>query len=543
MNSVESTENKTVIVGFDGLDWRYLDRFSDDLEHFTELQYRGVSTDLVSTHPPWTGSAWPSMYTGVPPDHHGVFDFFDYENRYPDTAIVVSRADVKAPALWEYLTEREIASFVLNLPVTHPVDSTTGVIVPGYIAPEDEPGHPEGIRQEISDGIGQPYTIYSEHETSSDLNRKVEGYVDVIDLRGAAAEYLIKSTDWQIGIVQFQKTDAVFHNSNNSDHFREVYVAADRALGRILDACPDGVNVIICSDHGIGPVDGYQIHVNQILEDHGYLTSSDTVDETWGSFKPTSDDGGENADGGNRIIDRVVAIADALQISPAAAHSIADRLGIAETLLQMMSSDVRDTLANGVSWEASQAFCRRQTEQGIRINLKGRDPAGVVEEHEYETVRTEIIDILSNLRTPDGKPAFEFVCRREEVYDGPYAEHACDILFLPNEMNHVISPKLFGGRFHPVDGHDHKKNGVFIAAGPDINESGVLDELSLIDIAPLALTLLDQPVPEQMVGAVPESLVPSRTVTRRQYDASVDHSSYEQDQDEAKARLSDLGYL
>ncbi len=39
------------------------------------IRKEGVETELESTFPPWTGSAWPSIYTGVDPAHHGVYSF------------------------------------------------------------------------------------------------------------------------------------------------------------------------------------------------------------------------------------------------------------------------------------------------------------------------------------------------------------------------------------------------------------------------------------------------------------------------------------
>lgn len=525
------------------MDWRYVERFSDDLEYLTSVISDGISTELVSTHPPWTGSAWPSMYTGVPPDYHGVFDFFDYTDCYPSAAETISRSDVKAPALWEYLTERDCRSIVLNLPVTHPAEAIDGVLVPGYLAPEDEPGHPHGIRDEISAAIGSQYSIYSEYETSSDTERKIDGYIDLIDQRAAAAEYLIETTEWDLSIVQFQKTDAVFHNSDAVNHFKRVYMAADRALGRIQAACSDDTNLIVCSDHGIGPVDGYQIHLNQILEDLGYLTSTDAVNSAVTTFKPVSETDSET----NRLvsggISRIADIASKTGVSPSNVHSIADRVGIADSLARIAPDGVRNAFQKGVSWEESKAFCRRQTEQGIRINLRGRDPAGVVPPDEYEDVREAIIRELSALRTPDGNPAFEFVCRREEVYDGPFASDACDILFRTKGMNHAISPKLYGVRFHPLECHDHKRNGIFIADGPDVNTEATIDSLSLTDVAPIAISLLGSPVPERMTGTVPDQLHARESISRARYDVSVEDSSYEQNQQDVRKRLADLGYL
>ena len=106
----------TVILGLDALSIEYVDQF--DLPNIESLQERGVSASLRSTFPPWTGSAWPSIYTGVEPSHHGVYSFFDFSDGYPDEADLISRNDVRAPALWDYLSQVGTSSVVLNVPVT-----------------------------------------------------------------------------------------------------------------------------------------------------------------------------------------------------------------------------------------------------------------------------------------------------------------------------------------------------------------------------------------------------------------------------------------
>nr|WP_240334512.1 hypothetical protein [Halorussus sp. MSC15.2] len=205
--------------------------------------------------------------------------------------------------------------------------------------------------------------------------------------------------------------------------------------------------------------------------------------------------------------------------------------------------------SEGVDWAESTAYCR-SIELGARVNLAGREPEGVVTPEEYEQVRDDLIRTLSDLRTPDGDPVFEWVKRREEVYDGPFAEYACDVLFMPADMNHVLSTNLIGQEFVPVNDHDHKRDGVFLAAGPafeDASAGSVPDRLSLTDVAPIAMAAAGLDVPARMTGEVPEDLL-SESVARADYgevpfgsddsrgDGPADDGSVEE-------RLSDLGYI
>ncbi|SFB92993.1 Type I phosphodiesterase / nucleotide pyrophosphatase [Halobiforma haloterrestris] len=564
---------KTVVIGLDALDFRYVDRFADATPNLQRLRERGLEARLESTHPPWTGSAWPSMYTGTDPSHHGVYGFFAYDG-YPDEAQLVSRTDVRKPALWEYLSHSRDGgrSVVMNVPVTHPAEPIEGALVPGYLAVEDEPGHPEGIRDELSAAIGEEYTIYSRAEVSDDKDAKFEGYLDLIERRRRAAVELVEREEWELAVLQVQKTDAVFHNFERDEAFRRIYAAADRLVGDVLEAVDDdAVNVVVCSDHGIGPVTGYNVHVNEVLRDHGFVETTDETDRpTIGTEKASLvegngsggpgpsqgpgpvDDGAEPArngdNGSSPLLEGTVRagqrLASRVGVEPADVYAAAERVGLESTLLRLAPDAVKSAATESVDWRNSRAYCADGTRMGVRINVAGREPDGVVPQSAYESTREEIIEILSALETPNGEPVFEYVCRREDLYDGPYVDRAPDVCFLPTDMNHLVSSTLYGRQFVSVDTYNHKRDGVFIGAGPAFSASGP-DRFSLTDVAPIAMALLDRPVPERMTGSVPPGVL-SADVRRSDYgDIPYGRATVEPtaDDGEVTERLEDLGYL
>ena len=540
---------KTVVLGFDALDFRYLDEFRDSLSNFDALRSEGIEAPLESTFPPWTGSAWPSMYTGVDPGHHGVYGFFHYGTNYPDEATLASRNDVKAPALWNYLSSRDRPSIVLNVPVTHPADPIEGVLIPGYLAAEDEATHPPELREELREALGEDYRIYSRAEMSDDPDEKRAGYLDLIRMRGDAAIHLLTEHDWDVAVIQVQKTDAAFHNFDDAETFRRIYGAADEMLGRIRETVDDA-NVIVCSDHGIGPVTGYNVYVNEILANRGFV---ETTDQASGSSlgREKAALTGQGSHGSDDDSDLLVAALSAVGsvlsrvgLSPGDVYGLAQRAGVAPLLMKVVPRGYVSSVSENVDWRRSKAYCRSNTELGVRINLEGREPNGVVSEEEYEAVRDEIIDVFSDLRTPDGEPAFEFVKRREEVYDGPYAEDACDVLFMPTDMNNAVATRLIGSEFVPIEKYDHQQYGAFIADGPAFDGSVELDELALTDVAPTIMAAAGLPVPAAMTGAVPDGLLRG-PVTREAYEdvAFGGGADDRSDEEEMEDRLESLGYL
>ena len=541
-------DQRTVVLGFDALAPEYLDAFEDDLPNFSRLRSEGVTAPLSSTHPPWTGSAWPSMYTGTDPSHHDAFAFFDYTNTYPDDANLCTRNDVAAPALWNYLTAIDEPSIVLNLPVTHPAEPLTGALVPGYLAPEDADGYPETIRDELSDALDEEYSIYSDGEMSSDPTEKLDGYVEVVELRERAAQYLLENWEWRIAIVQVQKTDAVFHNFDDTAAFRRVYRAADDLVGTVLETAGDA-NVVVCSDHGMGVTDGYKIFINEVLRQHGFVEAAETADRHGLSgmkeslVEPRESAAEPEHNRTRTVLSKAVSGLDTVGVTPGAVYASAERVGLGSFLKGILPTDVLAAAEKAPDWRRSKAYCRIIGELGVRINLEGRDPAGVVPESEYEAVRSELIDVLSALRTPDGKPAFEFVKRFEELYDGSDPGSGPDVVFEPRDMNHLVIPSLVGKQFLPVEEHNHKRDGVFIGAGPAFDGTAELTGLSLTDVAPVAMASAGLPVPERMTGTVPEGLL-TEPATRRAY-ADVDYGTSDDavDEGEVETRLEDLGYL
>ncbi|WP_455449376.1 alkaline phosphatase family protein [Natrinema thermotolerans] len=547
---------KTVVLGFDALDFRYLDRFESSLPNLRRLRDRGLEAPLASTHPPWTGSAWPSMYTGTDPSHHGVYGFFDYDG-YPDDGTLVSRSDVRRPALWNYVTSDGGRSVVLNVPITHPAESIDGALIPGYLAAEDEPGHPVGIRDELADAMGEEYTIYSRGELSDDPDEKFEGYLDLVENRRRAAVALLEREEWELAVIQVQKTDAVFHNFDDPDRHRAIYVAADRLAGDVLETVGDDVNVVLCSDHGMGPVTGYGIHVNEILREHGFVAATDEGEamsmkaekaSLIGAEEGPAGDAADGTGGTATVLERTLhagrRAASRVGIEPADVYAAAERVGLEEALLRVVPDGARSAASESIDWRASKAYCPDGMRMGVRINLEGREPDGVVPPAEYERVRDEIIELLSGLETPDGEPAFEFVRRREELFGGPYRENAPDVCFLPTDMNHTVSSGLYGRRFVPVETHNHKRDGVFVGAGPGFADA-TPERLSLPDVGPIVMGLLDRPIPAVMTGSVPEGLLVDEP-PRTEYgdvpygDSAADRST---DDERVTERLEDLGYL
>jgi predicted AlkP superfamily phosphohydrolase/phosphomutase len=152
------------------------------------------------------------------------------------------------------------------------------------------------------------------------------------------------------------------------------------------------------------------------------------------------------------------------------------------------------------------------------VNLAGRDPHGIVAPGAaYEAVRDQIIAELSELTDPaTGRRLVKKVWRREERFSGPYVERLPDLL-VEAEYPDLFRPRVGRSKTCPYEPVRHltmeemqrrritgchRSEGIFLAYGEGIRAGTALPAVEITDVAPTALYLLGEPVPDWMDGRV-----------------------------------------
>ncbi|WP_255171665.1 alkaline phosphatase family protein [Natrononativus amylolyticus] len=498
----------------------------------------GTHAPLESQIPPWTASAWPSMYTGKNPGKHGVFDFLAFDGYDWD---VVNATHVRERAVWELLSDHGLSSVVVNVPVTHPARPFDGALIPGMTAPEDPDCHPEGILEEVKDACGD-YRIYP--QSGPEPDQSIEGYERTIELRGAAFRYLLERFAPDFGFVQFQQTDSVFHERpGEKSAIEAVYRAVDRELRETIEAF-EPENVLVVSDHGIGPVEGYEFRVNEFLRDRGDVSAQSggegmpTWSRAWENDLLEGEDAGDHDPS---ALERTMNVAAKFGVTTQRVANTLDLVGLKEPIGRRVPNDMIRAGSEQVDFPNSRAYVRSKSELGIRLNLEGREPNGRVSAEEYEAVRAALIDELSAVETPDGEAMFEAVEPRETYFDGPELDRGPDILTVPAAFDNAIVGGLEGERFaDPVEPWNHKRTGVVCATGPAFDESVSLGSPTIFDVAPTICSLFDVPVDAEMDGTVLPAVEPGE---RAEYPAYEPEPITATDDEAVEDRLSDLGYL
>ena len=541
MTKSRAGEMNTLLVGLDAACLPVLEPLFDEglVPTLQEIFSSGASGPLESQIPPWTASAWPSLYTGMNPGKHGVFDFLTFDG-YEWS--VINGSHIRERTLWELLDHHGYSSVVVNTPVTHPCRPFDGALIPGYTAPENPACHPEGILDDVRAAIGD-YKIYPRDPTPDD-EAASDRYCELIRMRGDAFRYLVDRFDPDFGFIQFQQTDTVFHERpGDLDSVRDIYVEVDKQLEAILDAFQPR-NVLVVSDHGIGEYEGYDFRVNEYLRQRGFVKSINGGRgmPTWATVRDSKLMAGIESESVEPTLSaKLMQLVARAGLTSQRLGAFLRKLGLEEFVTSKISADVISAGTKQVDFERSLAYMRSRTELGIRINLEGREPAGTVSKAEYESVRKRLIELLSDATTPDGFPVFDEVAPREAYFDGPYDDDAVDIVLIPRNFDQFLSAMLSDDVFgEPTEPWNHKRHGVVAAIGNDIDTEAPLDGAHLFDIAPTVLATFGLEADERMDGTVLPIVQTIGTASYPELDpadvSTTDDSNVEE-------RLANLGYI
>ena len=262
--------------------------------------------------------------------------------------------------------------------------------------------------------------------------------------------------------------------------------------------------------------------------------------KSWENDLLEGEDAGEHD---KSVLEHAMAAAARVGITTQRVANALDRVGLKEPIGRRVPNDVIRAASEQVDFPESQVYMRSKSELGLRINLEGREPEGVVPEEEYEAVREEVIEELRSVRTPDGDPVFDAVEPRETYFDGPHVEDAPDVVTVPADFDTAVTADLGQGQFgEPMEPWNHKRTGVVAAAGPAFDEGVSLEDAgaTIFDVAPTICSLFDVPIDAAMDG---ETLPIVEGTDEAEYPAYESEPIAATDDGTVEDRLSDLGYL
>lgn len=552
-------KGKLLIVGLDAgtldLVWPWAEQGL--LPNLGRLVQEGVSGPMRSTIPAISPAAWTSMFTGKNPGKHGVYDFIQ---RRPDSYhLQFVQPDLsRMGTLFGYLSRLGRRVGVMGVPSTYPPEPVNGFMIAGPWAPPIESCvYPQSLFSYLQQ---HGYEINNSQAYTPETAQAFIRYLEkTTDTRARVALELLKREPWDFFMVVFRDVDTVSHKywqDMDQDHpahnpersarlgntILKHYQQIDSYLGQMLTSLDDNTSVMVVSDHGAGPVYA-EISINRWLLDHGFLTLKRGID--WKNFY--------------RAVLRKLGLTRA---------GIISRLGwpLVQRLKQRLPAKAEflipwphAQLIEQVNWSQTRAYSYGSIGQ-IHINLKGREPQGIVSTgEEYKKLVATIRDAFTQLLdSRTGRQVKVEIFRREDLYTGPFADCGPDLNLIFDDMSCITHITLDAVREHvigpPVEHESgtHRLDGMLILWGPAVQSGKRLDLSHITDVAPTALYLMNEAIPVDMDGKVlTHALRPTyltkhpveTTMTSATPSGGSDMTWTSEEEAKIHQHLKDLGYL
>lgn len=308
---------------------------------------------------------------------------------------------------------------------------------------------------------------------------------------GTATKHVLENKEWDMAFSWVGTIDHIEHvlysgiepsarvyDPDKADFcwhmIRETYRQVDENVGRILESVDlDNTYVILISDHGMTHLDW-----NPYVKEH------------------------------------------------------LSRSGLLEYVLDLSTDDPSNL---SINWENTKCHPLEPCHAHIFINLKGRDPHGIVEPEDYEKVQEEIIRALLNMKNPEtGDQVVALAIKKKEagtlgIYEGPGYDRVGDVLYAwkPGYMSHpfiyrskvqyrdgteriIANPELFEAAglcrnftgVHLALPSLPKMHAVMVMSGPGVNHYERKFPAKIIDVTPTLCKLLNIDVPKDAEGGV-----------------------------------------
>lgn len=457
---------KVLLIGLDCAAPKLIfEDWKEELPNLSKMIDSGIYGDLESTDPPITVPAWTSMFSSKDPGQLGFYGFrnrksFDYEELY-----FANSNYIKEKLVWNYLSMNKKNSVIINVPQTFPPRPLRGIMVGCFLTPNKDAQYtyPDDLKYELDEIADGDYIIDVKDFRTDNKDELLEQIYEMTEKRFKVIKKYLKSKPWdffafvEMGIDRihhafwrFMASDHRLFNEGNpyQNAIRDYYKYIDKHIGEVMDLVPDETYVMVVSDHGAQSMEG-GVCINEWLMREGYLVLKE---------KPGK-----------------------------------------ETALKPHMIDWSRTYAWGDGGYYGRLF----------LNVKGREPEGIIEAADYEKIRNEIKEKLEKLGDDKGNDIGTIAHKPEEIYK-ECNNITPDLIVYFGNLTWRSAGTIGKGEIHIFendtgpDDANHAKNGIFIMSqkGKPVSRQGRRESMEIYDVAPTILNLFDIKVPEDMIGNV-----------------------------------------
>jgi len=454
---------RMLVVGLDcATPQLVFDAWRDDLPNLSALMNRGAWGRMNSTIPAITVPAWSAMMTGRDPGQLGFYGFRNRADHSYDRMTIANATAVTHPRVWDVLSDHGGRVGVLGVPQTFPVKAVNGEMVSCFLTPsaKSEYTYPHELRNEIAGWLGEEFLVDVPNFRSDDKDRILKDIYRLADHHFDVARHLLERDPYDFFMMVDMGVDRIHHafwKYMASDHpkyepnhrfegaIHDYYVHVDRRVGELVEAVDDDTIVLVVSDHGARTMAG-GICINEWLIDQGYL------------------------------------------------------------VLKQRPTEITALEECEIDWSRTRAWSSGGYYGRLFMNVKGREPDGIIDPSAYDAERDELVRRLAEITDPDGAPIGTIGYKPEELYS-EVRNVAPDLIIY---FGHLKWRSVGSVGFDSIwtfendtgpDEANHAQEGIFIYHDPRAPRGGLdLGVVEIYDIGPTLLSALGHEAPDGIRG-------------------------------------------
>jgi predicted AlkP superfamily phosphohydrolase/phosphomutase len=435
------------------------ERYRTQLPFLSTLMARGAYARLRSTMPPITVPAWTCMVSGRDPGELGLYGFRKREPGSYGLSLAQSQ-DVLHERVWDVLARHDKRSSVLFVPPSYPPFPVHGELVSCFLTPAADTVHtyPAPLQGELAVRFG-PYI--PDVEVRAAAREGLEAELTAMTRQHfAMARHLWSSREPDFMMLVEIGPDRLHHaffaamDPSHPEHAaaqafagvgERYYRMLDAELAALVALADDDTAILVASDHGARPLRS-AFHINQWLMQRGLLHLREVPRE------PTP---------------------------------------------------LRPEL---VDWSRTVAWAEGGYYARVFLNVRGREPQGIVEPEAFAATRATL---QAALRELPGVPGAEGWRNVVEVPEELYREVrglAPDLLVVFDDLNVRALATVGASSLHSAgddrgaDGCNHDWHGIFVLAGAGVEARGELEECAIHDVGATVLSLFGIERPSGWLG-------------------------------------------
>ena len=499
-----------LMIALDALEVTLMEQLCQQgkLPTLQSLREQGCFGTLESSAQLFSGGVWNTFYTSKEVPWHGVYHNKCWRHERMRCEVVTDKWLCEKP-FWRSLDKDGFRIALVDVPnnieVPKPIN---GVHLSAWASHEStvKGAWPASLRKQLKKRFGPPimnHEVYRPQDWKLLLGtRKL--LLDSTDQIVNIGKFILDQGPWNLFFIGLGASHRGGHllwdlsqidEDEPSPEIRDIlsnalvdiYQACDQGVARLIEKAPPESRILVFAVHGMGQDPGWSGHIPEILS----------------------------------AIQRANRNAD---LKTGLLYRLRQKLPwrVVEQLSERLPQDVLNWAvtvwsAHMFDWSTIRYFPLLMDDAGfLRINLRGREPQGIVEPgEEYDTICKELSEAFLSFRDiATNEPIVAGVYRSDELAPpgAPYRDRLPDLTIQWGDLSAIHSSGIRSDKYGEIrwntDGKlrsgrsgSHKRQGWFISTGDGIRAGSCANHHRTIDLVPTIFEWLSAERPEDFQGS------------------------------------------